>query len=105
MDVEVANAALVVTQSDLYPPGSPTLTGVVTEATSMGLMPVEGVLVYRGVITGYRVAKTDTQGFYRIPGLFEGVDVVTTDKEGYESSKSSLSIARDTRFDIQIVRR
>ena len=105
MDVEVANAALVVTQTDLYPPGSPTLTGVVTEVTSTGLMPVEGVLVYRGVTTGYRVAKTDTQGFYRIPGLFEGAGAVSTDKEGYESSKSLVSITGDTRFDIQIVRR
>ena len=69
-------------------------------------MPVEGVLVYRGVITGYRVATTDTQGFYRIPGLFEGAQVVSTDKEKVnESWKSSLSIAGDTRFDIQIVRR
>ena len=36
VDVEVANAALVVTQSDLYPPGSPTLTGVVTEVDVNG---------------------------------------------------------------------
>jgi len=74
VDVEVANAALVVTQTDLYPPGSPTLSGVVKEVTSKGLMPVEGVLVYRGVITGWRVAKTDKDGFYRIPGLFEGAE-------------------------------
>jgi hypothetical protein len=44
VDVEVANATLVVTQTNLYPPGTPTLTGVVTEATSTGLRPVEGVL-------------------------------------------------------------
>lgn len=105
VDVAVANGALVVTRTDLYPPGSPTLTGVVTEVTATGRIPVEGVLVYRGVITGYRVATTDTQGFYRIPGLFEGAEVVSTDKEGYESSKSSVSITGDTRFDIQIVRR
>ena len=105
VDVEVANGALVVTQTDLYPPGSPTLTGVVTEVTSRGPVPVEGVVVYRGVITGYRVATTDKHGLYRIPGLFEGVDIVSTDKEGYESSQSSVSIASDTRFDIQIVRR
>ena len=70
VDVEVANAALVVTQTDLYPPGSPTLTGVVTEVTSTGLMPVEGVLVYRGVTTGYRVA-TD-----RHPGVLQNPWVV-----------------------------
>ena len=68
MDVEVANGALVVTQTDLYPAGSPTLTGVVTESTSTGLTPVEGVLVYRGVITGYRVATTDTRGSTKSPG-------------------------------------
>jgi hypothetical protein len=61
--------------------------------------------VYRGVVTGWRVAKTDKLGFYRIPGLFEGVEEVSADKEGYESTKSSVSITGDTRFDIQIVRR
>ena len=50
VDVEVANGALVVTQTELYPPGSPTLSGVVTEAMPTGPAPVAGVTVYRGVI-------------------------------------------------------
>ena len=105
VDVEVENGALVVTQTDLYPPGSPTLVGVVTEATSAGPVPVADVNVYRGVITGWRAATTDRDGFYRIPGLFVGVEVVETAKEGYESTKSSVSITGDTRFDITLVRR
>jgi hypothetical protein len=105
VDVEVTNDALVVTQTDLYPPGSPTLSGVVTEVTPSGLMPVEGVSVYRGVITGWRVGTTDKNGFYEIRGLFDGVDEVDAIKEGYESAKSLVSLKGDTRFDIQIVRR
>jgi hypothetical protein len=105
VDVEVVNGALVVTQTDLYPPGSPTLSGVVTEVTLTGRMPVEGVSVYRGVITGWRMAKTDKNGFYKIPGLFESVEEIVTREEGYESTKSLVSITGDTTFDIQIVRR
>jgi hypothetical protein len=105
VDVEVVNGALVVTQTDLYPPGSPTLSGVVTEATRTGPAPVAGVTVYRGVTTGWRVAKTDTNGFYEIRGLFDGVEEVSTDMEGYETVKSNVSIKGDTRFDIQIMRR
>jgi hypothetical protein len=105
VDVEVANGILVVTQSDLYPPGSPTLSGVVTEAMPAGPVPVAGVTVYRGVTTGWRVTKTDKNGFYEIRGLFDGVEEVSTDMDGYETARSNVSIKGDTRFDIQIVRR
>ena len=105
VDVEVANGALVVTQTDLYPPGSPTLSGVVTEAMPAGPVPVAGVTVYRGVITGWRVAKTDKNGFYEMRGLFDGVEEVSTNMEGYETVKSNVSIKGDTRFDIQILKR
>jgi hypothetical protein len=93
-----------VTQTDLYPPGSPTLSGVVTEVTAEGPMPVEGVSVYRGVITGWRLGTTDKNGFYEIRGLFDGVEQVEAIKEGFGSAKNSISIKGDTRFDIQIVR-
>lgn len=105
VDVEFANGALVVTQTELYPPGSPTLSGVVTEAMPTGLAPVAGITVYRGVIAGWRVAKTDKNGFYEIRGLFDGVEEVSTSIEGYETVKSNVSIKGDTRFDIQIVKR
>jgi hypothetical protein len=105
VDVEVANGALVVTQTDRYPPGSPTLSGIVTETASGRLVPVAGVTVYRGVITGWRVATTDQGGFYEIRGLFDGIEEVDASKEGYETKKSSVPIKGDTRFDMTIVRR
>jgi hypothetical protein len=106
VDVEVGNGeALVVTQTDLFPPGSPTLSGVVTEATSTGLIPVEGVSVQRGVPGGWRTTTTDRAGLYEIRGLIDGVDEVGGRKEGYAAITSSVSIKGDTRFDIQIVRR
>jgi hypothetical protein len=105
VDVEVADNALVVTQSSVFPPGSPTLSGLVTETTPTGQAPIEGVAVYRGVQTGWRAATTDQNGFYRILGLYDGIDTVATRKEGYQESKKEASIDGDTRFDIELVRR
>ena len=50
------------------------------------------------------MTTTDKDGFYRIPGLFAGVDSVEAVKEGYVRSKSSVSITGGTRFDITVVR-
>ena len=105
VDVDVAGGALVVTQSTVFPPGSPTLSGVVTEMTASGQTLVEGVAVYRGVQTGWRDARTDKNGFYRIPGLYDGIDTVETSKEGYHDTTKEVSISSDTRFDIQLIRR
>jgi hypothetical protein len=105
VDVEVSGGALSVTRTSLFVPGSFTLSGVVTEATPSGNAPVEGVTVYRGVSNGYRSARTDRNGFYTILGMFDGTDVVTTSKEGYDDTENThVSIKGDTRFDIQIVR-
>ncbi len=105
VDVDLAGGALVVTQSTMFPPGSPTLSGVVTEMTPSGQTPVAGVTVYRGVQTGWRDATTDKNGFYRIPGLYDGIDTIETRKEGYQDSTTEVSINSDTRFDIQLIRR
>lgn len=105
MDVEVSGGALVVTRTSLFVPGSFTLSGVVTEATPTGNVPVEGVSVYRGVVSGWRGATTDRNGFYTILGMFDGTDTVATSKEGYANTEdNNVSITGDTRFDIQIVR-
>ena len=105
VDVEIGSGeVLVVTQTDLFPPGSPTLSGVVTEATSAGPRPVEGVAVYRGVPGGWRTAMTDRLGVYEMRGLLEGLDEVSTAKEGYAPAKSQVLIRGDTRFDITLVR-
>ena len=106
VDVEVSGGALVVARTSLFVPGSFTLSGVVTEATPRGNVPVEGVSVYRGVSTGYRSATTDRNGFYSILGMYDGTDVVATAKEGYAKTEHmGVAIKGDTRFDIQLVRK
>ena len=105
VDVEVSGGALVVTRTTLFVPGSFTLSGVVTEATPAGNVPVEGVSVYRGVVSGWRGATTDRNGVYTILGMFDGTETVATSKEGYAKTEDkNVSIKGDTRFDIQIVR-
>jgi hypothetical protein len=105
VDVEVTAGTLTVTQSAVYPPGSPTLSGIVTETTPTGTAPVAGALVYRGVQTGWRDATTDQNGFYSIPGLYDALDTIETRKDGYQDTKNSVRVSGDTRFDIEIVRR
>lgn len=77
VDVEVSGGTLVVTQTDVYPPGSPTLSGAVTEMTATGPVPIGGAYVYRGVETGWRSATTDGAGFYEIRGLYDGPEADT----------------------------
>lgn len=105
VDVEVGGGVLTVTQSTVFPPGSPTLSGVVTEMTPAGPVPVEGVRVYRGVQTGWRDATTDRSGFYSIAGLYDGVETVETRKPGYPDTKMQAPINGDTRLDIQLTPR
>ena len=84
VDVEVAGGELLVTQTDVYPPGSPTLSGVVTGMTARGHVPLEGVVVARGISTGWRSTRTDRNGFYEIRGLIDGNESVYIAKDGYE---------------------
>jgi len=105
VDVEIVNGALVVTQSEVFPPGTPTLSGIVTELTPIGPVPLSGVDVYRAVTTGWRSATTDKDGLYRIPGLIDVTDKVSVSKEGYQSNSQNLTMNGDTRFDVQLVRR
>ena len=44
------------------------------------------------MITGWRVATTDKNGFYEMRGLFDGVEEVSTSMDGYETVKSNVSI-------------
>jgi hypothetical protein len=105
VDVEVVNGSLVVTQTDLYPPGTPTLSGVVTETTPAGPVTVEGAIVYRAVTSGWREAMTDEKGFYRIAGLIDGSGALVTMKDGYQDLEQVVTIKGDTQLDIQIARR
>jgi hypothetical protein len=102
VDVEVAGSELLVVQTDEYPPGSPTLSGIVTGTTARGRVPLEGVTVWRGISSGWRGTHTDRNGFYEIRGLIEGNDAVAIDKDGYEKQETDVVIAGHTRFDIEL---
>lgn len=105
VDVEVAGGALVATRTDVFPPGTFTLSGVVTEETQTGSAPLEGVSVYRGMTGGWQGSTTDKKGFYTILGMYDGIGEVSVSKEGYGTERRPVSINGDTRFDIQLVRR
>jgi hypothetical protein len=103
VDVEVIDAALQVTPTSIYPPGTPTLSGQVTALTTQGPVPMEGVVVARSISTGWRSTRTDRSGFYEIPGLIDGSDSVYVEKEGFEKRTiSNVVIAGHTRFDIEL---
>ena len=55
------------------------LSGVVFEVTPTGVMPIEGVQV---------------EGFYRISGVSAGRIGVGFEKEGYQSSRSTVTVKR-----------
>ncbi|MEO5742443.1 MAG: carboxypeptidase-like regulatory domain-containing protein [Vicinamibacterales bacterium] len=103
VDVEVSGGALVVSRTSVFVPGSFTLSGVVTEATPTGNVPVEGVFVYLAV--SGQVTTADRHGFYTMLGMVDGTETVATSKEGYTRTEhKNVSIKGDTRFDIQLVR-
>ena len=79
------------------------LFGVISEVTANGVMPIEGVQVEE--YNRHQFATTDANGFYRISGVSPGRVGVGFDKEGYESSRSIVTVNGDTRFDIQAIRR
>jgi Carboxypeptidase regulatory-like domain len=105
VDVEVIDHALLVTQTSFYPPGTPTLSGVITEVTPTGLVPLSGAWVDRSVPGGWQSATTDENGRYRISGLIDGTAEVAVGKNGYREESRQVTLAGDTQFDLQLVRR
>jgi hypothetical protein len=91
-------------------PGPPlpetiTLSGLVTERTPSGPVPLAGVSV---VCPDCRTAPatTDDQGRYRVSGIpvtLKSIEV-SASKLGYISRKSSAVISGDTQFDIELDR-
>ncbi len=104
VDVEVSDGKLVVSQTTLYPPGTFTLSGVVTEMSPAGSVPVEGAYVARAAVGGWQSAKTDKDGFYAIPGLFNASREVESGKSGYVTLKRTVIVSGDTRLDITLTR-
>jgi len=112
-----------------------TLSGVVSEVTPTGLVPVESALVDEYScedvspsppfwpsacpVTIYQITKTDRQGFYSVSGLYSGKgNTIGARKEGFEDpfegqpegpevvpNDQAVTIDGNTRLDIQLVRR
>jgi Carboxypeptidase regulatory-like domain len=84
------------------------LSGVVTEATPTGLVPIENAEVWRLDEEGWGWvhSRTDKNGFYQLHGLSDGSRQASFSKEGYQTLElSSLRVYGDTRFDVQLLRR
>jgi hypothetical protein len=92
-----------------------TLSGVVSEVTPMGEVPIEGVSVYCepcGEAT-HTYAYTDNNGFYSFDGVWVSPGITTqiwVGKEDYlypsgRDGWTNVMVNGDTRFDIQLTRR
>lgn len=81
------------------------LSGVVSELTPLGLVPVEGALV-----TGSWDAPvtTDSSGSFNIPGgIYESDEYdhsFFVIKDGYQTYTTTLRVSGDTRLEVQLVR-
>ncbi len=102
VDVELAGGRLVVRATDVFAPGSYTLSGEVTEVVNGRVVPVVGVSVYRGMTTGWQGARTDQRGFYSLGGMYTSSDDVAVSDDKYRPFRQVVPINGDTRFDIRL---
>jgi hypothetical protein len=105
VDLALAGNTLTVSRSVRYPPGTYTLSGVVSEATPAGPVALEGVSVFLGFGTGWRSGVTDQNGMYQIHGLDDGAATLEIQALAYETVRRGVSINGNTRFDVQLIRR
>ena len=102
----------------LMPKPTFVLAGVVFEVTSGGSVPVEGASVYCDSCGdgGHSWLKTDGQGRYAFPAVYNGTTPIIITKAGYSvvapsrtlqdgSGMKDVLVNGDTRFDIELVRR
>ena len=102
--LELVGDTIVMTQSDVFPPGTFTLSGVVTEMTAAGSSPVEGAGVWFPFSSGYREATTDGAGIYTIRGVVNGRYQVSVNKSGLAKETAEIVVDGNTRFDVILVR-
>jgi hypothetical protein len=102
--LDLVDGRLAFARTDLFPPGTYTLSGIVTEMTPTGSVPVAGTQIWRGYGTGWQVGKTDSSGFYEIHGLYNRTDEVSVIDPRFQKFNAVLTISEDTRFDVQLVR-
>jgi hypothetical protein len=109
-----------------------TLSGVVTEVTSIGIVPVEGMMLHEYScedvspsppffsdscpVSVFQTTITDRRGHYSFSGLYSGrknsigvsderFDDPRTDPSGPEGNGQNVTITGDTRLDLQLIRR
>jgi hypothetical protein len=106
-------------QISLGPPAY-TLSGVVSETSAAGPLPVADALVEVGVCAPSRVAaparvittRTDSNGRYRVSDVCGGIADVWVTKSGYRTQPPEqcdgdcliVPIDKDTQFDVQLIR-
>ena len=105
VDIEVVNGLLTVGKTNVYPPGSFSLSGQMTEMTDAGPVPVAGAGVAVLIKDGWRESVTDSSGSYSILGLYDGSYSVSVVRDGYETSTTTVTISGNTRFDARLRRR
>jgi len=91
----------------VFAPGTFTMSGVITEPSESGTLPVRDASVTRvnEEGSGWQGSKTDKNGFYEIRGLYDGDRDVAVIKDGYNTNQRVVVVKGDTHFDAQIVKR
>ena len=89
-----------------------TLSGVISEVTPSGRVPIEGVLVevvscdaHDRACAPVQSATTDPNGSYRLPEFpASQARWVWLSKNGYRADELSVTITTDTRLDVDLAR-
>jgi hypothetical protein len=81
------------------------LSGIVTEATPAGDVPVAGIKVYLGTRTGWLEAVADPDGFYQFRGLYNGGEILQINSPAHQAIQATVSINGNTDFNVRLVRR
>jgi hypothetical protein len=85
------------------PSGPYTLSGVVTQMTSSGKVPIRGVFVEESNI--HRQAVTDDSGRFRLAAMPAGVATIQVSMLRFESESRSVTISGDTTVDVELLQR
>jgi hypothetical protein len=106
VSLSISGAALTITRTTVFAPGTYTQSGVITEISARRPLPVEDATVWRlnEERSGWQGAKTDQNGFYELHGLYNGDREVAVMKDGYITAESVVLMSGNTRFDRQIAR-
>ena len=77
-----------------------TLSGVVSERTPTGLVPVQGVQIRAE--PSVRATTTDSRGFFELSGMSGQIRSLTAAKSGYATVRRSVDVSTDTRVDLEL---